>query len=560
MATRNLFVYFHGYLQRTAPANSLYMKRLLIPPYRHCSKATTATLLLPELNKNETTILKQRFPKVNTNTGTPLFKRISPKQFCWFVNHDLCLLDRSSCSSYFKILTELCDLLNPALDRTIQLNILDKWHCKPDLLKAYKDFLESNGRLSDMFLSKFMMTYSKTDATDKKAVLLDAYRLIDKPTLCIHYGNMSLGFAYSNDWKMSMELLDQCDTMDTIEGVQSKDLTYIYSELMIVAIEQNLPKEFFSLFERCLTKKDVFPQERVMNYYFTMCGKEKSLFSPIDFLKFLECSKWVPTEVTGTLIFEHFLKHEQEDWVCERGHANLLECSVCHRKLQQNQLTEKEMKTFRELYRTKFMPKFISEEKVKIFEDFIQEHGPFDVFIDGLNLHYHCGKYIEEPEKKIQQCIEFFSDRKVLIIIRRAVTVPRMLQSIRHYDNVNVYIADEWEMDDIYFTYGALLSGSNANIVTNDLLGNVAAVISEVTLFRNWQNQTNIRYTIDGEGELHFMKPLIHSPRITQNRYGWHIPYLVDNEDASRPGNGQCAVFHICLRRRDSENSLFYEG
>lgn len=306
MATRNLIVYFHGYLQRTAPAKSLYMKRLLIPPYRHCSKATTATPLLPELNKNETTILQQRFPKLNIDA--PIYKRLAQKQLRWVVNHDLPLLDRSSCSSYFEILTELCDLYNPSLVRKIQLNILDTWHDKPDLLKAYKDFLESNGRLSDMFLSKFMMMYSKTDATDKKEVLQDAYRLIDKPTLCIHYGNMSLGFAYSNDWKMSMELLDLCETMDTIKGVQSKDLRNIYSQLMVVAIEQNLPKEFFSLFERCLIKIREFPCESVMNYYFTMCGKEKSLFSPIDFLKFVECSKWVPTEDTATVIFEHFLK------------------------------------------------------------------------------------------------------------------------------------------------------------------------------------------------------------------------------------------------------------
>lgn len=76
-------------------------------------------------------------------------------------------------------------------------------------------------------------------------------------------------------------------------------------------------------------------------------------------------------------------------------------CSVCHRKLQQNQLTETEMKTLRELYRTKFMPKFISDEKVKIFEDFIQEHGPFDVFIDGLNLHYFGGNFVQEPAKKV---------------------------------------------------------------------------------------------------------------------------------------------------------------
>lgn len=306
MATRSLFIYFHCYFQRTAPAKSLYMKRLLIPPYRHCS--TTATLLLPELKKNESTILEQRFPKLKTNTSTPIFQRITQSQICWLVNHDLCLLDHSSCLSYFKILTELCDLYSPILVRKIQLDILDKWRCKPDLLKAYKDFLESNGRLTVMFLSKFMMTYSKTDAIDKKAVLLDAYRLIDKPTLCIHYGNMSIGFAYSNDWKMSMELLDQCETMDTIKGVQVQDLKYTYSELMIVAIEQNLPKKFFSLFERSLIKINVFPLKSVINYYFTMCGKEKSLFSPIDFLKFVECFKWVPSEDTGTLIYEHFLK------------------------------------------------------------------------------------------------------------------------------------------------------------------------------------------------------------------------------------------------------------
>lgn len=77
------------------------------------------------------------------------------------------------------------------------------------------------------------------------------------------------------------------------------------------------------------------------------------------------------------------------------------ECSVCHRKLQQDQLTENEMKTLREMYRTKFMPKFISERKIKIFEDFIQEHGPFDVFIDGLNLYHRGGRYGPEPKKTV---------------------------------------------------------------------------------------------------------------------------------------------------------------
>lgn len=532
MAARKSYAYCLCYLQR-APAKSFPIRRSLIPPFRHFSKKTPQFFL----NKR----LKYFFNKAK---------------------EDIPSLDSSSYLSYFKDLFGEVKLSGGHQQSmkffAIQILNISK---KPDFLKALKEFLENDGnKLTASFLSRFMVLYSETDALDKKEVVQNTYLQIDNPTFCLNNGFIATAFAQVDDWAKCEELLDLCDIALDTGMVHSPTIVNIYSNVLMVAIKQNNPEQFFLILKRLMSKFNELPTEKVISAYFTRCKKKKSLFNAVDLLELIKGSKWIAREETEKTIYHYFHEHEQENWICNYGYVDGLNCSVCNHRLEENEITNEEFQTLREIYYKKVIQgtnifRTTTKEELMTFEKFMHKHGPFDVICDGLNINHVLNQTVEYKGSQLIDFLNLFENKKILVILRESCS--EMMQILSGYKGPNTvayFIADHLSKDDIFFTYGAFLSGKDAIIVSNDFLRDAMARLLELSpQFHKWQLLNHIKYHYDGN-EFQLRKPVIHKHQLAKDENGWHIPYVLQNIPVRDYGTNYHPVFHICLRRKKDKD------
>lgn len=86
--------------------------------------------------------------------------------------------------------------------------------------------------------------------------------------------------------------------------------------------------------------------------------------------------------------------------------------------------------------------------------------------------------------------------------------------------------------DDIFLLYGAMQSGPNAYILSNDYMRDHKHLMGPEykSLFKKWQQQSTLSFYFDKNDQFHTMQPMKFKSFCHQNDGHWHVPFVSDGE------------------------------
>ncbi|KAL4711134.1 hypothetical protein ACJJTC_009505 [Scirpophaga incertulas] len=219
-------------------------------------------------------------------------------------------------------------------------------------------------------------------------------------------------------------------------------------------------------------------------------------------------------------------------------------CMSCHEHLECLTLSEDEFQSLQSNIKDKLIVgsdillKTVPEELEK-FLKFIKSTAPYDIVIDSLNISYVARNGTYDKLGLLSDIVDYFvnQNKKVLLIGRRHMLHWNKPQLRKIMSKTCSFFIENVSQDDPYFITAALLSGSNTDFVSKDLLrGHIFNLQDEQLqlLFRRWQWQHQWMVFINRNKKIVIQPPLQFTPCIQKNNGIWHIPFA-KKEERSTP-------------------------
>lgn len=211
-------------------------------------------------------------------------------------------------------------------------------------------------------------------------------------------------------------------------------------------------------------------------------------------------------------------------------------CEKCQCHLQQIKHSTLEFHTLKREFEKVFIKSKISSDELFVFHQMVNKKKTFNYVVDALNVARifpdSKGKILQQG-KLLARLVEQLREQKsrVFVVGKKHVNhwPEQSLNSIRK--KATVYLAkDAGSVDDLLVIYAALISGSDAHFVTNDLFDEYPTELSEegCQLFRKWQKQHQHFVSYDVEKDMiHIQRPnrfACNASKDLENG-NWHIPY-----------------------------------
>lgn len=191
------------------------------------------------------------------------------------------------------------------------------------------------------------------------------------------------------------------------------------------------------------------------------------------------------------------------------------------------------------------------EIKGNEFQKFIQwynEHGPFDIIIDGANvaLFGHSKELdfnIEQLEMAYQKIKEKYKKKKILLILHTNRVKREGSKTISRRDFINklikynrLYETPKGSNDDWYWLYAAISAKEKGFLVTNDLCrDHIFQLLSPKYVYKWRNNQViNFSFVVDDAGSVGFklLAPATYTTCVQKLENGnWMVPVLSEDSD-----------------------------
>ncbi|KAG0498436.1 hypothetical protein HPP92_003127 [Vanilla planifolia] len=167
------------------------------------------------------------------------------------------------------------------------------------------------------------------------------------------------------------------------------------------------------------------------------------------------------------------------------------------------------------------------------FQEWLDQHGPFDAVIDGANVGLNK-----------QQEFSFFQLNSIANGIRnrirgRLADVPRNTKLLESWRQAGaLYSTPPGSNDDWYWLYAAVRF--KCLVVTNDEMRDHLFALLGNNFFPRWKEKHQVRFTASCPGPTFYMPPP-YSIVIQESRDGsWHIPTII-GDDIDAPRQWICA-------------------
>ncbi|XP_015674566.1 mitochondrial ribonuclease P catalytic subunit [Protobothrops mucrosquamatus] len=370
------------------------------------------------------------------------------------------------------------------------------------------------------------------------------------------YSLLIKGLSDSPHWKETLVLLEKVKKVsfhsrqnygDCIEGA-------------LLNQERNLA---FELFHEMVTE-NLTPSLTTIKHFFDFCQpvKDDHLKNKcIDILYYLREHQIYPDESLVLSIKQWFESISGENW---KGNLtsmnNSSQCPSCGHALEDINLTEEEFTNVKEKIKRDVIEgtdifRNTSPQELERFQRFVNEHPPFDVVIDGLNV---AKTTLLNPSSKTLLDVVFYLAQKynrLLVLGRRHMLNNSFQWKKRDMDDMqkkaDFFFTNNTSKDDPFLLYASFHSGGHCMIVTRDLLRDHKAVLSNsVTrrLFFKWQrgHQMVVSSYVPGK-ILTFEDALPYDTIVQTDGNTWHIPY---DDNLSKRASYEIPVKWLCLRKK----------
>jgi len=176
---------------------------------------------------------------------------------------------------------------------------------------------------------------------------------------------------------------------------------------------------------------------------------------------------------------------------------------------------------------------------------FLDEHGPFDLVIDGLNCGYVSegrfstrllervvGAFIEHKRNILIMCGGQMTERLLTMkssLLPHQLVLKETLLRLQKNNNCKLYFADSTAIDDYFFLYTLVAHDFDIELVSKDYLRDHMVHLEHAgsaDTFRRWQRINQHTFNLTWEGVPVFEEPgMKYSASMQQCDEGsWHVP------------------------------------
>ncbi|XP_023290246.1 mitochondrial ribonuclease P catalytic subunit isoform X2 [Orussus abietinus] len=413
---------------------------------------------------------------------------------------------------------------------------------KPDVALSYVKFLRNNNHNMNLATLrnylKILIAVSDTITEEDKREIVSTYDEILKKSTVLDERSLSTclqALCLTERWHEAEKLLKDLPS-DTYHGRE-------YSSLACAAFLNSEPEIGWKYFNECLKVGKV--NSRVYTAYLTYCTenlKDKEQLGR-ELLKTI--SHWEKYDIVPPLVtVKQFIKcFEQLDWSATFTSINASgKCEHCKYKLNSPHLSLKEFKNLSEQIMNNiicggnvFLRSNVGEPDK--FKKFVASSKPYDIVIDGLNVAGNIKQQYKTNLKAqmVMEAVRFFKNqgKTVLVLGRRHMS----RWSKQHMDyirkNAYLFLADDFSHDDAYLLYATIVNGPNTYFLSNDLMRQYKALLSDDVrnLFKNWQllHQYKVN-SLTRPGYVNIMNPGKYLKKVYQSDDCYHIPFRLDDK------------------------------
>ncbi|XP_034273903.1 mitochondrial ribonuclease P catalytic subunit isoform X1 [Pantherophis guttatus] len=371
------------------------------------------------------------------------------------------------------------------------------------------------------------------------------------------YSLLIKGLSVSSHWKETLVLLEKVKKVsfhsrqnygDCIEGA-------------LLNQERNLA---FELFHE-MVAENLIPASATIKLFFDFCQpvKDDHLKNKcIDILYYLRENQIYPDESLMLSVKQWFESIPGENW---KGNLtsmnnNSRQCPSCGHLLEDINLSEEEFINVKDKIKKDVIEgtdvfRNTSPQELERFQRFVNEHPPFDVVIDGLNVARTTP--LNPSSKTLLDVVVYLAQKydRLLVLGRRHMLKNSFQWKKRDMDDMqkkaDFFFTDNMSKDDPFLLYATFHSGGHCMLVTRDLLRDHRAVLSDnVTrrLFFKWQrgHQMVVSSYVPGK-ILTFEDALPYDTVVQTDGNTWHIPY---DDNLSKRVSYEIPVKWLCLQKK----------
>uniref|UniRef100_A0A8C8VNT4 Mitochondrial ribonuclease P catalytic subunit n=1 Tax=Pelusios castaneus TaxID=367368 RepID=A0A8C8VNT4_9SAUR len=371
------------------------------------------------------------------------------------------------------------------------------------------------------------------------------------------YNFMIKALSDSGQWREALLLLEEIKKVITPSSTT-------YGNCIKAAIDNRELNLAYELYHEMLAK-GLMPKFDTLQVFFDTgkCVKDDWLKNELlGILLFLRENVVYPGEDLILSIKLWFESIPGEKW---KGHFTTIQnsgkCSVCNQILESIHLNQKEYnilkeKVMKDLIYGQDVFRKTTPEELEQFKRFLENHPPYDVVIDGLNVSRVMtkGHRTENLYAIVNQLAK--QNLRLLILGRK-----HMLNSGQSWERhiladikkkADIFFADNLSADDPFLLYATLHSGRHCKFVTNDLLRDHKAALPDKftrELFFKWQrgHQLVINSFLQQKRRVIFQPVLLYDSIVQTTGDTWHIPY---DEKMVKRYSYQVPAKWLCLRRK----------
>ncbi|XP_070787482.1 mitochondrial ribonuclease P catalytic subunit isoform X2 [Pituophis catenifer annectens] len=370
------------------------------------------------------------------------------------------------------------------------------------------------------------------------------------------YSLLIKGLSVSSHWKETLVLLEKVKKVsfhsrqnygDCIEGA-------------LLNQERNLA---FELFHE-MVAENLIPASATIKLFFDFCQpvKDDHLKNKcIDILYYLRENQIYPDESLMLSVKQWFESIPGENW---KGNLtsmnNNRQCPSCGHLLEDINLSEEEFINVKDKIKKDVIEgtdifRNTSPQELERFQRFVNEHPPFDVVIDGLNVARTTP--LNPSSKTLLDVVVYLAQKyhRLLVLGRRHMLKNSFQWKKRDMDDMqkkaDFFFTDNMSKDDPFLLYATFHSGGHCMLVTRDLLRDHRAVLSDnVTrrLFFKWQrgHQMVVSSYVPGK-ILTFEDALPYDTVVQTDGNTWHIPY---DDNLSKRVSYEIPGKWLCLQKK----------
>uniref|UniRef100_A0A2D4JDU4 Mitochondrial ribonuclease P catalytic subunit n=1 Tax=Micrurus lemniscatus lemniscatus TaxID=129467 RepID=A0A2D4JDU4_MICLE len=370
------------------------------------------------------------------------------------------------------------------------------------------------------------------------------------------YSLLIKGLSDSPHWKETLVLLEKIKKV----SFHSKHNYGDCIEGALLNQERNLA---FQLFHE-MVAENLTPALTTIKLFFDFCQpvKDDHLKNKCtDILYYLRDHQIYPDESLMLSIKQWFESISGENWKGNLTSMNYSrQCPSCGHLLEDINLSKEEFinvkeKIKRDVIEGTDLFRNTSPQELERFQRFVNEHPPFDVVIDGLNV---AKTTLRNPASKTLLDVVFYLAQKyhrVLVLGRRHMLKHSFQWKKSDMDvmqkKADFFFTNNTSKDDPFLLYATFHSGGHCMIVTRDLLRDHKAVLSDSAtrrLFFKWQrgHQMVVSSYVPGK-ILTFEDALPYDTIVQTDGNTWHIPY---DDHLSNRASFEIPMKWLCLQKK----------